>query len=242
MEQKNDHCTEALETKSQLISMSAHQIRTNLSAFKWGIQMLADGDFGTINDEQKIFLEQSQKSVADMIDIISEMLRVNHAEGASISYNFTTGTIDTVLDQALSQFKHAFKKKGVTLDIKRDTLPEIKFDKAHMRIVFENLIDNALKYTHSGGVVFIRSCVNKTGICWSIHDTGIGIPKDESDKVFRKFYRAKNAQESGIVGTGLGLYSSREIIQAHGGTLYLEECKKGTNISFSLPLIAKETE
>ncbi len=227
------------DMKSDWISISAHQLRTSLSAVKWILKMFIDGDFGKLTNEQTGFIGKAFDSNERMITLVNELLSLNHTEQTSLTYNFQNHDIVALTDSVIFDFSGESYKKGVPVVFLKPTtpLPPCAFDEEKIRVVIQNLIENAIKYSNHGDKVIISITPSPTAIEISVKDSGIGIPAAEQDKILSKFFRATNAKAHDPIGSGLGLYTTKSIVERHGGKLSFEsEENSGTTFHFTLPL------
>lgn len=225
-------------TKSDLISISAHQLRTSLSAMKWILKMFLDGDFGTLTPEQENFMRKAFESDERMIRLVNEMLSITHAEDSLESFHPAPTDVVKLLDEVVFDFTGESYKRGIELIfLKPDHIPAaISADPDKMRVVFQNLIENAIKYSNKGGRIFINIRETDASIEISVRDTGIGIVAADQARIFEKFYRAPNAKVQDTVGSGLGLYTTKRIVEKHGGKIWFESTAgDGTTFYVSLP-------
>lgn len=226
--------------KSEFISVAAHQLRTPLSAIKWAVKMVIDGDAGPLNDEQKNILDQGYKSNERMIVLINDLLDVSRIEAGKFEYEFIEGSVEELVDTTINEFQQIAKHKSVNLKYDKPdrALPKVKMDSLKLKMVIENLIDNAIKYTAPGGQVEVLFKYYRNIIEFVVIDNGVGIPKDQAAQLFSKFFRAKNVVKMQTDGTGLGLFIAKKIVEKHGGVIWAEsEEGKGTQMHFTLPTL-----
>ena len=233
--------------KSKFISVTAHQMRTPLSAIKWTFEMMKSGQLGVVTDEQKNFLDKGFASTERMIYIVNDLLNADQIETERLKYNFAPTELGKLIDVVLLEFTNQAKSKKIKIlyDKSAKPLPAIELDAQKIRIVLENLLDNAVKYTPAGGQVTIKTLDDKVNSTRNsvevlISDTGVGIPSAEQEKIFHKFFRAQNAVKMDPNGTGIGLFLSRDIIERHGGTIWFDSGKQG-GVSFHFTLPLKQT-
>jgi len=230
--------------KTEFVSLAAHQLRTPLSAIKWTLRMLLDGDLGEITKEQKDFIEKTYSSNERMITLINELLDVTRIEEGRFLYKPILSDIGAICQFVINSYKEEIEKRGIKFEFKKPKkkLPKVMLDVEKMKLAIENIIDNALRYTQPGGEVTVSLKLGKKEIELSVKDTGIGIPKDQQERVFTKFFRGANVIRMATEGSGLGLFITKNIIEAHGGKIWFEsEEGKGTTFHFTLP-VEKEFE
>ena len=235
----NERLQEIDETKSQFVSVAAHQLRTPLSGIKWTLDTLLEKEIGGLNEEQEKLIGDAYKANDRLIELIRDLLDVARLEEGRFGFEMKKEDFLPVVKDVKKKFEQAAEQKGIAfkLELPQKDLERLLIDKEKIAIALENFVDNAIKYTPPGGEVIIRVIKEKDKIVAEIKDTGIGIPKKEITKLFNKFFRATNAQLFQTNGTGLGMYLARNIIEHHGGTVYVEsEEHKGTTLSFSIPI------
>jgi len=226
--------------KTEFVSVAAHQLRTPLSAIKWTVRMLIDGDVGEISKEQKELLEQTYISNERMIRLINDLLNVSRIEEGRLLYDQEEAQIEDVLDSVIDASQEILRNKNMFLELNKKETPKIRIDKEKMGVVIQNLLENAVKYTEQGGKIKISLDNDEKNVIFKIEDSGVGIPKSQQDRIFTKFFRAENVTRMETDGTGLGLYTTKNIVQAHKGQIWFEsEEKKGTTFYFTIPIINK---
>ncbi len=223
--------------KSEFVSVAAHQLRTPLSAVKWALRMLIDGDAGEIGNDQKSVLMRAYESNERMIQLVNDLLDVDHIESGKFTYHFVPLNLRDVVESVLLEVIPLTYKKDIKIKLEApENLPKISGDPEKMRMVVQNLLDNAVRYTMSGGVVIIRLKMEGKEVISEIEDTGIGIPAGQQGSVFKKFFRGSNAMKLVTDGSGLGLFIVQEILQKHGGKVSFKSTEgKGTIFTFSIP-------
>jgi len=227
--------------KSEFVSIAAHQLRTPLSAVKWTLKMILEGDLGDISKDQRGFLEKTYLSNEKMIRLINDLLNITRIEEGRFLYNIKKQNIIEVVEKVIAPSREEAKRRGLRFEFKKPKkeIPELKIDSEKISLAFQNLLDNALHYTKAGGFVkvSIDYLKDKKEIIVSVKDAGIGILKDQQKRVFSRFFRGANAIKTETEGTGLGLFITKNIIEAHGGRIWFESKEnKGSTFYFSLPV------
>ena len=237
---ENQKLKEVVALKSNLISMTAHDLRTGAVAQKWILKMLLDKDAGAITLEQETLLKKAYESNERSIEMIGEFLSANQNEDAIISYKFEEADILKLLESVVSDFNPAAYKLGVEISFIRpaEKIPYLKIDEPKIRIVFQNLIDNAIKYSKKESKIYITARLDGNFAEFSIKDSGMGVAPEDQKNIFTKFFRSTDAKKIKTVGTGLGLTMTKEIIEKHGGKIWFtsEGAGKGTTFFFALPI------
>ena len=228
--------------KTEFVSLAAHQLRTPLSIIKWSTSMLKNGDFGKLPAKQNEIVVRAYNNTQRLISLVNDLLDVTRIEEGKYLYEVAPADITEMVTGVMDLYKEETDKRKIKIEFKHaDNLPKIIVDGEKIRLVIQNLIDNAIKYSPEANKILIDLTSNDKEIEFKIQDFGLGIPKDQQDRIFTKFFRSDNAVKVNTVGSGLGLYLAQNIIEAHKGKIWLEsEEGKGTTFRFTLPI--KKTE
>jgi NtrC-family two-component system sensor histidine kinase KinB len=223
------------ELKSDLVSTVSHELRTPLTSIRMGVLLLADEKFGPLTPRQR----KSVSAVCDDVDrlhrIIENLLSMERIEGGPIQFHFQKMTATEIISQALDPLRTAFREKNITLSVAiSDSAPQIMADPSCVGMAMTNLLSNALKYTPSGGEVRVSADSKANALTLSVADTGPGIPEQYASRIFEKFFRIP--QKDGPTGAGLGLAIAKEIVEAHGGAIRLEN-HAGTTFTLTFPAL-----
>jgi len=224
--------------KTEFVSFSAHQLKSPLTSIKWALKMFLDGDLGKITEEQREVLSKTYQTNESMIFLVDDLLSLARIEEGRYLYKLIPVKIDKIIQSAIDSCQKKIKKKKLKVEFRKakGKIPEIKVDVEKIKLAVENFIDNAIKYTPEEGEVIASLSFNKKEIEFSVKDSGIGVPKAQQEKIFQKFFRASNAIKIKSQGTGLGLFITKNIVEAHGGRIWFEsEEGKGTTFHFTLP-------
>jgi len=235
----NARLEELDEIKTEFVSIAAHQLRTPLTGIRWSYQTLLDGESGAMNQEQRHLLESGLGATLRMVDLVNDLLSVARIEEGKFGINLRKQSVAPLLTRLAGRYAALAGQKGIAFSsILSETLPDIAFDEEKMEIVFDNVLDNALKYTEPGGAIALKVFYEKGSMHVEVSDTGVGISKNQLHRVFTKFFRADNALHLHTSGTGLGLYVVKNIIEKHGGSVIVESVEgKGSKFSVTLPIV-----
>jgi signal transduction histidine kinase len=227
--------------KSDLVSISAHQIRTSLSGQKWIMKMFLDGDLGKLTTEQESLLRKAYDSNDRAISVVSELLLANKNEKIiEKEYVFTKVDLMELIDSAIFDFSGEAHNHGIEVILLKPEEAKsiaVNADKEKLRIVLQNLVENAIKYSNMHGKIFI-SVIKKDDMAQvSVKDTGVGISEEGKQKIFQKFYRDPEAEKKEITGSGIGLFTTKTIVEKHGGKIWFDSREKeGTTFFFTIPI------
>lgn len=223
--------------KSEFISITAHQLRTPLSSLKWTFDLIRDGNLGKFSEEQQEYLDNCRIANEKIIDTVNNLLDLTRIEEGRFLYEYSKARIEDLIEETVDGLKLAAERKKITIDFKKTSVPPVLIDAEKMTIAVKNLMENALSYTPRGGKIDVSIDRNAGESIIKIRDTGIGIPKRQAHKVFKKFFRAKNALEFETSGSGIGLYITKNIIEKHGGRIWFESKEgEGTCFYFTIPI------
>lgn len=233
---------ETTEMKSQFISTVSHELRTPLAAMKESIAIVLDEITGRLNEKQKKFLSIAKRNVDRLSALVNDVLDYQRLEADRVKLHIQNNDISEVVTEVHETMVLVAKKKGVNLlfDLTGD-LPKAKFDRSQIIQIMSNLISNGIKFTPEKGQVSVSVRQQNDELILTVRDTGVGIPKEELPKIFKRFYRVSMPNKQ-IQGTGLGLAIVNKIVMMHGGRIEVEsELGKGTTFTMFLPLAGKCT-
>lgn len=240
---KKDEIKKMEDRRSSFISIISHQLRTPLSVVKGYLESLAEGDVGKLEPAQQDYIDDALKINRETIKMANDYLDAIRLDAKEIDVKPTEVDIVKVSKEAVE--KLAILARAYNCDLifqpPAEYIPSVSADEIKIKQVIENIIANALKYTSGKGSATISFEQNEKFVNFICKDTGIGIPTDQRDELFTKFFRARNVIHKDTKGSGLGLYFAKSIIEALGGELDVEsEENKGTKVSFKLPKYIKQ--
>jgi signal transduction histidine kinase len=220
----------------RFLSIVAHDLQSPLVATQSILSYIADGYTGDITEGQKDLLQRGIRRIDELLVLITDLLDIPRIEAGQLVREMQELSLNGVVKQAVVGLDRVARQKGLELKIELpETSPKITASSRRLQQVLNNLISNAINYTHDG-MVLVRMNEHENEIAVEVIDTGIGIPPDELPKIFDDFFRGKKA---GKKGTGLGLSISKRIVEAHGGKLWAEspcvETGTGSKFTFTLP-------
>jgi signal transduction histidine kinase len=249
-----DRLKELDRLKSNFLATVSHELRTPLTSIIGYGEMLYEGLAGDLNPEQKEYVSTIRNKGEQLLSLIKSLLDLGKLESGTIRVATQAVRITEVLDQVVSTVTPAARKKNVRVSLEvSENLPELRADPERLRQVFLNLVDNALKFTPSEGVVTLRArrvegemddeeeglallAPTRARVEVRVIDTGIGIPGREKARVFDAFYQVDSSSTREFGGVGLGLSIVKRLVEAHSGTIAVEDNPpRGTVFVVSLP-------
>lgn len=234
------------QLKSDFLSTVSHELKTPLTAIKGYVSLMKNRKIGPVNQQQLKCLTIADERVNHLNNLISDLLDLSKIEAAQYAIRPKFDDISLLIKNTVSSLKPIFQHKKLHLDVQiPDDLPPVYMDAPKINQVLTNLLSNAVKFTPSDGKIRIKVMrdVTKTGstgkgfVQVDISDTGIGLAPEEMDKIFGKFYQVDHSATREYDGTGLGLPIAKEIVELHGGKIWVRNRKEaGSTFSFTLPV------
>lgn len=222
------------ELKSTLIDAVAHEFKTPLTSMKAATSDLLSAAPGAINAHQHELISIVDESADRLSMLVTDAIQLARIEGGTFRLNLADHLPCSLVNRALRRMKSFTDDYPITCSVP-DDLPAVRVDAELIQIVITHLLDNAFKYSPSHSPIAILAHLAGDRVIIDVADQGHGIPEEEQEQVFRKFYRGRRGQH--LQGTGMGLAIAREIMLAHGEDIWLSsQLGKGTTFSFSLPL------
>ncbi|HBB57006.1 TPA: hypothetical protein DEW47_04025 [Patescibacteria group bacterium] len=227
------------EARMNFISTASHQLRTPLTSLKWFSEMLLNGDVGKLTKEQEDFTSSIYQSTERMIAVVNLLLQIARVEAGRVIIEPRPSDLKEVTKNIISIFDSVVesKKQKIEIIIDPEPLPKIFLDKDMVGQVIQNLVSNSIRYSPKEGLIKIKIIAREDFVEFSIRDKGIGIPKNQQDKVFEKFFRATNALKAVPEGSGLGLSLVRLLVEGWGGKTWFESSEfDGSVFYFTIPM------
>ena len=232
LQEQNEKLRESERMKTELISIVSHELRTPLASVLGFTSLLLKREFDTPTRRHYLGIVDAQaRRLAALLEDFLDMQRMEH-EGLDLD----TEKVDlaSLLDEQAQLYRAQSAKHQVEVALDERPLP-VRGDRNRLAQVIGNLLSNAIKYSPDGGVVGLTAARDGQGVRVTVRDEGLGIPSDQQDRIFTKFFRG-DAGATGITGTGLGLAVSREIVEAHGGRIGFDsDAGSGSTFWLELP-------
>lgn len=236
LEAANRQLREFDRAKSEFISIASHQLRTPLTVIKGYLSMIDENFFGEVPERLKKILDKILISSDRLIALVNDLLDISRIESGRMHFEMEKMSVEGQIHDVVNELQEFATKKNLNMQIHvKGKIPDIKADKAKLRQVFTNLIDNSIKYTDKGNIdIYLSKDGNEFE--FKIVDTGQGILKKDLPLLFQKFARGEGMHTVHTEGTGLGLFVVRKIVQAHGGRVWAESEGKGKGATFTVRL------
>jgi two-component system, NtrC family, sensor histidine kinase GlrK len=236
------------EMKEDFIAHISHELRTPLTAIREGTTLLWEEIPGPLTTSQREIVDVVRSHSERLYRFLSSALDLSKMEAGMMDYLQVPSDLSALLDRSVQTVQLTARRKGIRLEVLCPTaLPLLFLDEGRIQQVLDNLLNNAMKFTPEGGIVRVAASLReKTGergrgqwVEVRVSDTGVGIPAEELERIFNKFYQSPHHQSQQEHGTGLGLAIARHIVAAHGGQLWVEsQLGRGSTFILLLPALA----
>jgi two-component system phosphate regulon sensor histidine kinase PhoR len=232
------HFKELDEMKTSFVNLVSHELRSPLGAVKLQLSVIRDGVAGELNEKQEHLISRAQLKLEGLLSLINDLLDVAKMEAGQRHLEQTPLHLEEVLAEVVELLKTKAQDQKIVLVLSvPPDLPAIPADRRGMEEIFTNLVSNAINYSPDGGEVKICAQPRGPYLEVLVSDQGVGIAPEDIDKIFTKFYRAKDSKTRHIVGTGLGLAIVQAMVEAHHGNIEVEsQPGVGTTFKILLPI------
>ncbi|MEV4283563.1 sensor histidine kinase [Actinoplanes xinjiangensis] len=234
---------ELARTKDEFLAMVTHELRNPLAVIGSTVALFGDELDDLTADQQREYLHVIARSSQRLTVMADDLLDLASLEAGNLAADPVDTDLCAIIGEAVQACVAPAAAKQLTVTVRLPDRLGLHADPHRLRQVADNLLSNAIKYTPAGGTITITAGLDDTArtIVWTIADTGIGIPRAERPRLFRRFYRASTALDKRIPGTGLGLVITRTIVERHHGTITLaEHTGPGTTFMVRLPSTAAD--
>ncbi len=223
--------------KSNFIASISHELRTPLTHLKGYLDLLSDGSLGQLNSEQQDAMSVLVRAEEKLEQLIEDLIRFSLAVRGEFTLNLKLLDMGNLVRDSVNRAMKLAKAKGILLETSLgEGLPLVSVDQEKMTWVLFQLLDNAIKFTPSGGHVKISASAGESGVTVSVADNGIGIPADRIEEIFEPFHQLDSSDKRRYGGTGLGLALVRRILEAHGSLIQVQsEVGRGSFFQYTLP-------
>lgn len=224
------------QAKTEFVSLISHQLKSPITGERWDIETLLTKKKGPLTAEQETLLHTMHDITVRMQDMVTNFLNISKIELGIVDVIESPTDCTAIVRSVCKEAEFLIVQKKLTVNLAMDKELIIQGDPNLIRIIFQNLISNAIKYSIDGGSVEIKLKKNKSDILFEVVDTGLGIPKNEQNRIFEKSFRASNVSHSPMEGSGVGLNIVKAIVDRLGGVVsFVSEEGKGTTFTVTLP-------
>jgi two-component system NtrC family sensor kinase len=218
-----------------LIGFVSHELKGILASAIMNAYAVRDGFLGMVNFKQRKALDSITRNLDYLEATVGKFLNLGRIEKGELSVSKTELNLrKDIFDVSVDALKPVAARKNITIDNEVDTDLRVNADHDLMQVAANNLINNAIKYGNQDGRILIKSSANGTSVRIEVYNDSTPISPEQKERLFRKFSRLENAQTKKIKGTGLGLYITRQIIEKHGGRIWVEPREKGNSFIFQI--------
>lgn len=229
--------------KSEFVSVASHQLRTPLSAIRWETELLLSKfRKGSISEKQRKSIENISAMGIKMTRLVNDLLDVARIDQGRLIIKKEPVDISAIVKETLAELSPIVKTRNIEVDFdSKKKIPFVFGDSEKLKMVVENLFNNSVKYTTNYGKIEIKLAKKDNFVIFSVKDNGVGIPAEQQDRIFNKFFRSDNIVKYQTEGTGLGLYIAKNIIEQLGGKIWFDSVENlGSIFNFSVPIARKE--
>ncbi len=235
-EAEKEKAEETNRIKSEFLANMSHELRTPLNSIIGFSEVLLEKIFGDLNKKQTKYANNILTSGKHLLSLINDILDLSKVEAGKIELKIEEFSLQEILTECQTLVKSLAGKKNIWLEIKIEEISTIKADPVRFKQIMYNLLSNAIKFTPEGGKVDVSAKPANEMVQISVQDTGIGIAKEDYEKVFEEFKQIDSSYSKQYQGTGLGLPLTRKLVELHEGKIWLEsELGKGSTFTFTIP-------
>lgn len=232
-----DEALQASRAKTNFLANVSHELRTPLNSIINYTQLLINGIYGNLNATQRDRLEKVERNSRNLLALINDVLDLSKIEAGHLTLRRQKIHTLDFINAVLESFQPAAEERGIQLLYEGGDMPDLHIDETRARQILNNIVGNAIKFTHNGSVSLRSQRSSDTMLCITVTDTGIGIPKAAQESIFDQFYQVDSSPTREYEGTGLGLTISRRLARMHGGDILVKsEEGQGSTFLIYLPL------
>ncbi|MFZ1730936.1 MAG: ATP-binding protein [Bacteroidota bacterium] len=224
--------------KSQFVSMVAHELKAPVAAVSGYLENMHSRILGDDLSQYDKMVDRSLERLQSLIDLVNDLLNISRRDLGTIRREIVAVTVPVVIENIRELLQGEMGKRGITFSSEyEDNLPTIDIDRDEFGRVITNLLSNAIKYNRENGAIIVRARRENGSLRIAIIDRGIGMKKEDTEMLFRQFYRIKNDETRSIPGTGLGLSIIKQIVDSYHGNISVESSwGEGSTFTVRLPL------
>lgn len=237
LQSANDRLQELDSLKSTFVSIVSHELRTPMTSIKGLIENMIDGLTGPLNERQSFYLNRVKHNIERLTRMINDLLDLSRIEAGKMELQYSTVNVGSLAREVVELLQPMAQERHLALLIQVvDPIPLIQADRDKLIQILTNLMTNAIKFTKPSGTVTVEVCQQDDGsVKTSIQDNGWGVPLEEQQVIFERFYRGQTADIKNR-GAGLGLAITKSLVELHGGSIGVSSTPgEGSRFSFSVP-------
>jgi PAS domain S-box-containing protein len=223
--------------KTEFLSIASHQLRTPMATMKWYTEMLLSNDLGELTTKQKDYLQRLFAVNQNTIELVETFLNISRIEIGTLPIDLKQVNAEELVKSVIAEFKPQIEQKSLLINTQfNQFLQNVKTDPKLLRIVIQNLVSNAIKYTPNGGTITITFDEARDVRKIIVSDTGLGIPENQQNQIFTKLFRADNVKKMATErGSGLGLFLTKSIVETLGGSISFTSAEnKGSTFTVNI--------
>ncbi|HHX77412.1 MAG TPA: cell wall metabolism sensor histidine kinase WalK, partial [Firmicutes bacterium] len=227
---------ELKRNRQEFVTNVSHELKTPLTTIKSYVETLLNGAMEN-KETCFTFLNVVASETDRMVRLVKDLLVLSRLDYRQLRWHLEEGNLEEILRETARDIQFSFSQtNSPVLEINIPVLPAVTIDRDKVKQVLSNILSNAFKYTPGDGKITLTAFPEKREIVICVKDTGPGIPPDDTERVFERFYRVDKARSRQLGGTGLGLAIAKKLVEAHGGRIWLESrLNQGTSVFFTLP-------
>lgn len=237
LELRNRDSEQANRLKSEFLSNMSHELRSPLHTVIGFSELLTEESPGPLTETQKKFLGHIHRDSRHLLGLINDLLDLSKIEAGRLDLQQERFSIDLVVEEVVSSINPRAHSKSLEILVQSSPSIEVFADGGRLKQILHNLLSNAVKFTPDGGRIEISAAVRESFAEISVIDSGVGIPDDQQQAIFDKFFQVQTSTKTGQEGTGLGLAITKRLVEQHGGKIWVRsEPGKGSCFTFTIPL------
>jgi PAS domain S-box-containing protein len=235
LQQRNQEVERANRLKSEFLASMSHELRTPLHTILGFTELLEEEVDGPLNERQRRFVSHVHQDAQHLLELINDILDLSKIEAGKLELRFEVFDAHHAVEEVVASLQGRADAKTITVENRVASDCAVKADRVRFKEIFYNLLSNAVKFTLEGGRVDIHCQLRESSVCFSVKDTGIGIPKQEQASIFDKFYQVGSTTKGVREGTGLGLAITKQLVEMHGGRITVDSNPgQGSTFSFTV--------
>jgi PAS domain S-box-containing protein len=225
------------QLKSDFVSMVSHEVRSPMNSLLMQIKVILDGLAGEVTDKQREILGRASEKILSLTNMVSELLDLSRIEAGLVSSEKVAVNMKKLLEDQVAFHAPGAAERGISLELDVHELPAVPANQRSMEEVLTNLITNAIKYSPENTGVRISASLENEYLKICVEDSGYGIPEEDQERIFDRFYRVKDKNTREMIGTGLGLAIVKSIVEAHHGSIRVQSTVgHGSTFTLLLPV------